>query len=326
MLTYLSGNPASQPVDQVLHWHVGLPKTGTTLLQTVFYPHHDQIAYLGKFLPGQKFRNAEVDRLVMETTRQRVFRCDRSTARRLYERQVGSRLGQGKAVVLSMEDGSHGSPRRRRAKMANLRAVCGDCRLLITLRNPLRLVQSMYLQRLKKVNCHPPRWFAGPWMPDFHQWLESCDSRGEKAELSHLDYAGYIADWENTFGVESVEVLVFEQLKSHPQAYIDQVAAFFGVRSIDARQLAEAPPVNPSWTPQQIRRLRQIMDSRLATLGFRLSSRERRLKLLGVPGGPSARPPLAPHWHARICEFTRAGNRRLADRRHLPLAELGYPM
>lgn len=317
----------NSPYDQVLNFHAGLPKTATSFLQERYFPGHGQIAYLGKF-PSQKncLLAPEIEEFVVETLRQRVFHCELPKARRLFEEHIRPLMGQGRAVVLSMEDGTHGSPRRRRAKLANLRAVCGDCRLLITLRNPLEFVQSMYLQTVKSANTARSRRFVKPWLPEFEDWLEQRWSTGEKAELSHLDYAGYIADWQDTFGAGSVGILLFEQLKRQPQEFIDRLSSLLGVRSVDAAALSEGPTVNPSWTPVQLERLRRIKSSPLAWWRFCLTNRQSRLKMLGRPSGPGARLVLSERWRRRICELTQPGNRSLTAGQQLPLPELGYPV
>lgn len=323
----LAADDAARPNDQVLHFHAGLPKTATTLLQSRFFPEHEQVDYLGKSVDHRRrFPNPELEQFVGETLRKRVFACDVDLARRLFETQIRPRLGRGKAVVLSMEDGTHGSPRRRRAKMKNLREVCGDCRLLITLRSPLEYVPSMYLQQIKSMNTRDSKRFANPWLPEFEAWLDDRWSRPEKGELSHLDYAGYIADWQETFGQGTVGILVFEQLRRQPQEFFDRLAALLGVRGVDAAAQVAGPPVNPSWTNEQIEKLRRIQSSPLRRWRFRLASVNGRRKLLGAPNGPSARTTLPERWRERISRLTEPGNRELAGSFNLPLAEFGYPV
>ncbi len=316
----------NSPYDQVLNFHAGLPKTATSFLQARYFPCHEQIVYLGKNHHDRGFLAPEIQKFVVETLRQRVFECDVAVARQLFDEHVRPLMGRQKAIVLSMEDGTHGTRRRRRAKIRNLRAACGPCRLLITMRNPLDYVQSMYFQTIKRVNTGPHHRRVKPWLPELETWLEERWNRDERGELSHLDYADYIADWQDAFGPDSVGILLFEDLKRQPQTFIDRLSAWLGVRSVDAAALAEGPTVNPSWTPAQLERLRRIKGSRLATLRFYFATREERLRMLGDVKGPSARAPLSDVWRRRFCEATQAGNRRLAEQYDLPLAELGYPL
>lgn len=327
MIVAAHASAETAPIDRTLFLHAGLPKTATTLLQNRYFPRHEQIAYLGKYPKVKpRFCHPEVEAFVVETLRQKVFNCDVDAARRLFESRIQPLMGQGKAVVLSMEDGTHGSPRRRRAKMKNLHAVYPDCRLLITIRNPLDFVQSMYLQTLKTRNWWPRRRFDPPWLLEFDNWLDDRWSRPEKGELTYLDYAGYIADWRSVFGQNSVGILLFEQLKRQPQDFLDQLASELGVRKIDAGPVVEGPPVNPSWTPEQIERLRGIKKSKLRSFQFQVASPINRRRMLGTPQGAGARLPLPSSWQDRICQLTQAGNQALASELNLPLAEYGYPV
>lgn len=321
-----SADDQATPFDQVLHFHAGLPKTATSFLQSRYFPCHDQITYLGKNIPNVHFLAPEIEQFVVETLRLRALKCDVAVARRLFDEHIRPLMGQGRAVVLSMEDGTHGSPKRRRKKLENLRAVCGACRLILTLRNPLEFVPSMYLQTIKRMNVHTRCRFTKPWLPEFEAWLAERWSRQEKGELTHLEYGDFIADWQEVFGAETIGLLVFEQLKRQPQEFLDQLSSLLGVRSVDAEALAEGPTVNPSLTAEQIQRLRQIKTSPLASLRFRFSKRHGRIQMLGSFDGPSSRPSLTGEWRQRICEITQERNRQLAASRQLPLEQFGYPV
>lgn len=316
----------TSPLDQVLHFHAGLPKTATSFLQVRLFPLHNQIVYLGKFSPHSAFRTPEIEKFVNETLRKRALECDVPAATRMFDEHIRPLMGQGRAVVLSMEDGTHGSQRRRRAKLENLRAVCGSCRLIITLRNPLEFVPSMYLQTIKRMNVHARCHLHGPWLPEFEAWLTERWNRGERGELTHLEYGDFISDWQDIFGADSIGIMLFEQLKRQPQEFIDHLSALLGVRSVDAAALAQGSTVNPSMTSAQIERLRQIQTSPLASLRFRLARRRGRIQMLGSFDGPSPRPSLNDEWRQRICDITLERNRELAASRQLPLAQFGYPV
>ena len=126
--------------------HVGLPKTATTMLQAHLFPNHPQIEYLGKFPRGRNlFRDAAINTIIMEVARKRVFNPDLERCRRLFDESIAPALQSGRIPLCSAEDFTVGGARRRRARAENLRAVFGDCKVVFTLRRPLRFVEGMSL-------------------------------------------------------------------------------------------------------------------------------------------------------------------------------------
>jgi len=254
-----------------------------------------------------------------------VFQCDVEANRRRFDREVRPLMGHGRAVLMSFEDGSHGSPRRRRAKMANLKAVCGDCRLLITLRRPVDLVESMYLQKLKAKHSPQGQRISPPRVSTIEEWLDGCWSSGEKATLSHLFYADFIADWESTFGRDNVCVLLYEQLRETPAEYFDAISTYLGILPIRAEDVTSGV-VNPRVTQSQVERIHTLARSPVRSLVFRFANIRQRQRMIGEHTGRAARAPLPQHWIDRIQTLTMPGNRSLTERRGLPLAEYGYPV
>lgn len=325
MLTYrTSDNQETLPSDTAVYLHVGLPKTGTSLVQARLFPHHRQIEYLGKILPGNGFATRRIETLISEMLRKGVFNCDVDACRRLFEQVIQPLMGRGRAVLISMEDGSFGSPHRFRQKLNNLRAICGDVRIIFTLRNPRTFVESMYFQRLKRSNIGLRARYSAPRFPSIGEWLDACWERGEKAELSHLNFGSHIADSEAVFGAQNTFVIVFEQLRRDPQAFLDNFCAALGVDSVAAEDILRDGPQNPRLKQGQLARLREIQRSPLKSLAFRMAPPKRRRQLLGDHDGPAARAELPECWAARVDELTQPAIQALGTQRKLPLKKYGY--
>jgi len=312
--------------DDILHFHVGLPKTGTSLLQSRFFPEHNQIEYLGKVLPGNGFPDSRVESLVHDMLRQGVYKCDVELNRRRFNEVVRPLMGKGRAVLMSFEDGTHGSPKRRAAKLANIKAVCGDCRLLITLRQPLDFIESLYLQRVKKHNTLRDHWLKNLKTLNIEQWLDKCWETGEKAELSHLNYGDFISDWEMTFGAENVCILLYEQLKETPGFFLDQICSYLGIELVHDKGVVEGELVNPRISSAQVEAILAAESSLIRTLLYRLAGRKPRELKVNTSEGQGARASVPQQWADRICQLTKPSHQDLVQRLGLPLSEYGYPV
>lgn len=97
----------------------------------------------------------------------------------------------------------------------NLRDWAPQCRVICTFRDPVARVVSLY--KLKRAYAKV-RW-------SFEEAL------GRDAELLESSrYAHYLIEWRRAFGPEHVLVLFHEDLATNPQAYVDQIADFIGIR------------------------------------------------------------------------------------------------
>jgi len=321
-------------VDRCCTIHVGLPKTATTMLQAHLFARHSEIEYLGKFpRHGNEFRDAAVRRIITEVARGRVFNADLVHCRRLFAESIAPALEAGRIPLCSSEDFTVGGPRRRRARAENLRAVFGDCKVIITLRHPLRFVESMYLHKLRAVHLgagwrvgRPPRYFG------IDQWLSDDWRRPEKGELAHLEYAQTIEILADVFGESAVGIFLFEQLVEDPEEFVTSLCRFIGIDPEEGIRLASGKRENDRLTTAQVARIRTLERSFLQSTLFRFSPRALRRRML--TGGradvntspPAARTQIPLHWEERFVELTRQGNRWLRERWGLPLDSYHYPL
>jgi len=311
--------------------HVGLPKTATSLLRANLFAHHSQIEYLGKFGEANSiFRDSAVREIIMEIARGNVFQPDLDRCRSLFDRSIAPAAEDGKVPLWSSEDLTAGSLRRRRARAENFRAVFGDCRVIITLRHPVRFVESLYLYKLKAANVGPdvrlgtaPRYFR------IDQWLGEESRRPEKGVLTHLEYARTIEMLADVFGRGAIGVFLFEQLAEDAPGFLRALCEFIGIDPVEGKRLATGKRQNDRWTSAQLDRFKAVERSAWRSTAFRFaprSLRERMLSFDGADDGPRARAHLPPEWRARVAELTRPGNRWLVKEWNLPLDRYQYPL
>jgi hypothetical protein len=311
--------------------HVGLPKTATTMLQAHLFPCHSQIEYLGKFTEQRgEFRDAAVRAVIMNTIRGNVFDADVDRFRRQFSQSIAPTFRTGRVPLWSSEDLTVGGERRRRAKAENLRAVFGDCRVIIALRHPLRLVESLYLHLLKAHHVGtgwrlgaPPRYFA------VDDWLHEHWRRPEKGALAHLDYARTIEILADVFGKEAVGVFLFEHLVEDAHRFVESLCRFVGVDAEEGVRLAAGKRANDRLTILELNRIKAMEKSSLQSTLFRFAPKALRERMLGTRRanqGGGAQAPLPMTWRERLAEMTRPGNRWLMEQWDLPLDRYEYPI
>ncbi|MBI1900580.1 MAG: sulfotransferase, partial [Planctomycetia bacterium] len=226
--------PVSTSVPMCVH--LGMTKTGTKTLQCHLFPCHSQIEYLGKFIPGsvnypgRRHRDSAVKRIITNLLDGGVFQPDFDLCRRLARESLAVASPGRRVMIWSAEELCKGPSALHRARAANLRAVFGGCRIMITLRHPVKHVESEYLQSVKI--AHVGRnWekYRAIGLFDVETRLEELWSQGEENDLSKLLYAKTIAAYREVFGHEAIGVFLFEELLHDPRRYVCRLCEFLGI-------------------------------------------------------------------------------------------------
>ena len=199
------------------------------------------------------------------------------------------------------------------------------------IRNPFSLVRSAYSQYLKREIVR-----ARPWrMPKaltIDAWLHRSFTERRSAPFQHLQYAETISIFENVFGVDSVHVAVFEDMRIDPEGFGAPVCRILGIDAESGARLTRDRRANPSLSENEIRYLQGLNRRPWARLKFNLTERKTRLARLQIlsrgesqePEAVSA-PGLREESVRAIHRLTAGGNRLLESRRGLPLRDFGYP-
>lgn len=99
-----------------------------------------------------------------------------------------------------------------------LKAIAPDAKILISIRNQLKILPSVYMQYLLRGGTLPPAaFFAGTEVPGFF---------GFRPE--HFEYDRLVALYQSLFGRANVHVLPQENLQSDMEAACTALAAFAG--------------------------------------------------------------------------------------------------
>lgn len=315
--------------------HAGLPKTATTLLQNHLFAQHPDVEFLGTWphrsqRPFNKCRDATIASLFDALIHDDPLNPDLERAGELFGLGVQPALDAGQVPVWSWESLALNQARIRRARASNLARVFGACRVVLVVRSPLALVESIYFQHIKRNNVGSnARRGSALFCPSIDDWLASTWDRPGGAPAAHLDYAETVRIFADVFGRESVKVMLFEELVSDLPSFVTSLCEFAGISAAEGVALTARRQENVRWGADQMAHLQAIRRSPPRAAQFRFSSRKRRKQLLGLSSSPSGRGTraqavISPQWRSRIIERTATGNRWLEDEWGLPLSKVGY--
>lgn len=327
---------AQELAEQVpLRLHVGLPKTATTLMQSALFPEHPQVEYLGTWHTRQyrrfdKFQNAVVQTAVAAADNRRSSPQELDRCRAAIDQQLTPARAAGKVPVFSWETLMDCRPDVRERRAANWARTFGPCRVMITIRNPLSFVESMYFQLLRAENVGgAARRFGGPRYRGVDQWLDKAWDSRRMVPKTFLQYAETAEMYARIFGRGAVGVFVFEEFTANPDRYVRAMSQFLGIDGAAAAKLLQGQRRGDRWTEGQIETLKRVSRSPWQSIRFRLADNKRRRAMLGITAAPPADEPKAradfgSKWRKKIEDFTRPGNRLLAQEWGLSLTEHGY--
>jgi len=326
--------------DQQCVIHIGMPKTGTKTLQMCLLARHSQVDYLGTYtgkkVPFQQCRDAEIEKLMTELLWDNFENPDWDQCERIVQESIQPMKTLGLVPVWSWESLIENSHRVQKIRAENLKKILGNCRIVVTIRHPFKLIESLYLQLLKRDNVGSHAKVGTPIRyQSLDEWMTEMWEQEALPPKVHLEYAQSIQMFADVFGQENVGLFLFEDLVQKPELYYQSICEFMGVDASQAWEHVSGEKQNQRWTVNQIDRLKRISESYVKSRMFQYSSRNRRKKMIGIPGthtktredlsGP-AKASLSQDWQHKIEEKTAEGNRMLAKLWSLPLQEYGYPV
>ena len=314
--------------------HIGLSKTATTTLQRAVFQNHSQIYYLGKIAGskhGRECVSADTYDFLAPLLWQTDQPCDTARAKDFYAETLKSRAGANQIILGSWEGLGQQGIASFETSLQRLVAVCGACRILISLRNPVTRLPSMYLQHLRGNQ----KQLASRYVT-FDEWLDSRERQlGSLRDV--CAYREYVEMAVGLLGAANVGVFLFEAFQSDPEQYLQDVSEYLRVDAKETIDLAEGQHHHTRLFESQVNRMQAIHSSLAGRLAWRLSSVERRKKSIGfsdsdgviestVAGDSPASVKLSPETVQRISDASREGNNWLANELHLELKEYGYAL
>ena len=193
--------------------HIGLSKTATTTLQRAVFQHHSQIYYLGKIAGsrhGRQCASADTYEFLAPMLWQTDQPCDIAAAKDFYAETLEPRAGANQVILGSWEGLGQQGIAPFEASVQRLLAVCGVCRILISLRDPVTRLPSMYLQHLRGNQKQLARTYV-----TFDEWLDS-----QEQQLGSLEgvfaYREYVEVAVRLLGAANVGVFLLKHSSPIP--------------------------------------------------------------------------------------------------------------
>lgn len=211
----------------------------------------------------------------------------------------------------------------RRARAENLREVFGPCRVAITIRHPVSIMESAYFQMMRRQNVQLRE--GKTWYLPIDKWLNSSHFKEES--WPHLEFERTINLYCDVFGEEAIRVFIFEDLRENPRGFIEKLCHFIGIDPEEGVRWVAGKAENARSTVT-LDRIRQIGSSRVRSLIFRIMRQKKREKYLFFSGErkEDELPRISSQGRKQIEDFTRKGNQRLMARFALPLDKYDYPL
>lgn len=198
--------------------HIGLPKTASTFLQRRVFSGHPDIAYFG---PGS---GGAVERALREIPR--IAESDFVLGALRAECAPQIAAAPGRKTLFSSEALTEGTNISHKVRAQRLKALFNCDGVILVVRRQDELLESIYLQYAKGLGSKYSR------LEPFGTWLEqlwaNCESAAQMRRLRFYDIATAHAA---VFGSDNVHVLLFEELRASPEAFLKRIYGIFDLNA-----------------------------------------------------------------------------------------------
>ncbi len=306
--------------------HIGYPKTATTTFQKHVFPNHPEVDYLGKFIPGFRYKDERlypaIDRLMT------VDENDYEGVAGLRELVDGYRAQCSKPVMLiSSESFVHVTAVDLGLVAQRIKAAFGPCRIIITIREQLDIIRSwygmhgrfgQYLYPSRSQTAHVSSTVS------IDEWLDYVSRVYDKNFLATLHYDEIISFYVRLFGKENVGVFLFEEFVTDQHAYMQRLCDFMGVDLPTAMRLVEGRHEYPRLTTGEVLFFKMLLKFRPRFLVEPFTV-DRAGFMLGVlSNSPKGKIKINAKWIEILRCSYRDGNRALNDKFGLSMDKYGY--
>lgn len=302
------------PARQI--FHLGYPKTGTTTLQQRVFPHHPELRYLGKLIPGYNYVSDDLTREISALTHG-DHTWSGNGLRDLLTKACAKE--SRRSVLVSTESFIHVDSQAPELIAERIGTTFPECRVVVCVRRQEDLLASfwrnhgafgshLYVQKAEGEGYQLPL--------SFDRWLEFNFRRPSKNVLGTLDYDHIVGLYESLLGPGAVSVIPYETMARDLPRFCEEIAEALGVSAGPLLALTRGHWENAGLTVDVFGQLaEQASGPGNATTGLPSAPRTTESP---VPAQMSER------WAAAVAERFAPGNARLAARRNLPLRDYGY--
>ena len=309
--------------------HTGLEKTGSTSLQETLFLKHPQVHYLGKVIGTEHIKKACLDDISYRVLNPVLWDLDKpmdtEATLSLFHESLLPLVPKDRVLMGSWENLGHKTTENHLEMLTRTKAIFGACRIMITLRNPLIQLPSLYLQNLRGNFLRQNNgWMDSETYEDIEGWYRKCEMISKNPLLN---YSECIRSSIEQLGRENVGIFLFEDLQENPNAYYQSICEFMGIDPEMGVSLTQDIHSNPRLSEAQLAYMRKTKSSLLGRMLHSYSSLERRRKRMeALLGGPPAKVVLTEQLIKEVSDASRDGHRWLVEKLDLPLETHGYPL
>lgn len=329
-------------------FHIGMPKTGTTLLQQRVFGQLDNVAFLGRPYSSPALRSS-MNSLKRDSS---LFFAPQS----LLDEVRSS--DQSRFLISDESLADNHASQDHYAKIRGLKRIDENAQILVTLRNPRTMLVSDYLHYIRQSVESP----SIPFMTLEQFFTKIRNQRSSGSAYSRLRYADIVRDYETHFGKNRVTVLLFEEMLQAPRRFEEKLGSVLdsSVRGLEdalTQGAINRAVSEPTYelarrflryqgfdSEEQLREeLQEFVEQQklgegfleraiecLAETGFHKKPNEWVTRLYEscpeLKEAPKARVSLPDAIRRAVDQETVEGNRRLSEQRDLQLDSYGYPL
>lgn len=315
--------------------HFGISKTGTSTLQRALFQRHSQVQFLGKYVPSRTPKGC-ISKEVYDVLKPLLWEINLELNLEKQRDALADIMAHGapekNVTVCSWETlgmSRHSSFKRRLERIAE---VSNDTKLMMTLRNPIYWLPSLYLQEIQGHYAKRNRkHFGNRAYLDFETWLNKNEKH--RGSISNwLVYANNIQQAVEILGKQNVGVFLFEDLRSNPTQFYRSIADFIGIDADECLKLTNDSHYNVRLLQADMEYIQKIDSSLISRLRWRFSTNKERRQRLRQHSDSArnysdpARLKLSDEWIETISAATREGHHYLRQELGLDVELHGYPM
>lgn len=303
--------------------HIGLPKTASTTIQNNIFCAQKRFVNFGKI--NNSYQNENVRGLIESLRFQDSVAYNSRTAEGIFSRLRAGLAAQGdeRPLLFSDEALSVEGAVDRRIIATRLHDLLAPAKILIVLRSQPSMLKSLYLHAVK----------SGGERRSLADWLNSNYSGvffSAKWRIG-LDYNALVEVYEEIVGRENTVVLLFEEMCCNRSNFFMELENLVGIPAQDLYLCLSKIRENESMSKRQsmLMKIQPLLPEgeNLAMIGRRMlpGGIYSLMRQWVVSGGRIDVPEMPPAWETEIYRQCANTNAILAERRKLPLGDLGYP-
>jgi len=316
--------------------HIGYPKAASSTLQKKVFREHSEINYLGPHAlppsnpcfpfkePGQRHLLSSAGTFWNNLISLDGIAYDEVLNLELFNDSIQTYTSKEKINLFSHES-LVGKPllADNALKAERLKKIFKDPKILVVIRNQLDIMISLYyfLNGTSPLESSP---YYKKSLP-FDKWMEINLKHIDQSYLSAIDYYKLISYYEKIFGLNNLNILLYEELNLEPDKFAEKISQFLEINENETKEILHSTE-----------RLNSSKANQLSTIIGRITPNISSTKILPnnimkfyknkIMAIPTPKVKFS-HIHCKkMRELYAESNQKLAVRFNLDLEKYSYPL